>query len=159
MNWVVRPADRADVAWLVALGRGDIDAWGHEQFAAEFGLPISKIYVVVGPAPDAPHGPPVPLGCVVRWVIVDEVQVLNVVVHPVARRRGVGQALMRTVLDEAKELGLCQIVLEVRQDNVAAIKLYEALRFVATGVRQSYYVRSGSDAVLMTLNVRSGGSH
>lgn len=45
------------------------------------------------------------------------------------RRIGIGRQLMRQVEKEARLNGCCKVTLEVRQDNIAAIGLYEALGF------------------------------
>lgn len=50
-------------------------------------------------------------------------------VVPAARRRGVGDAVMRAVLDEARRLGLDEVWLEVLVQNEPARRLYEELGF------------------------------
>jgi ribosomal protein S18 acetylase RimI-like enzyme len=54
-------------------------------------------------------------------------------VTPRARGRGVGERLVRAVLDEARLRGAGEVVLEVANTNAAAIALYERCGFVATG--------------------------
>lgn len=58
-----------------------------------------------------------------------EAIVLNVYVRPSWRRRGVGRALMRTVLDDLAALGIRRIVLHPSDDGR---HLYERLGFVPT---------------------------
>lgn len=58
-----------------------------------------------------------------------EAIVLNVYVEPDWRRRGVGEALMRTVLDALAERGIRRVVLHASADGRG---LYERLGFVAT---------------------------
>jgi ribosomal protein S18 acetylase RimI-like enzyme len=55
-----------------------------------------------------------------------------------ARGRGVGERLVRAVLDEARLRGAGEVVLEVADTNAAAIALYERCGFVATGVRHPH---------------------
>lgn len=50
-------------------------------------------------------------------------------VVPALRRRGLGEALMRAVLDEARARGLREVTLEVLEQNEPAIRLYERLGF------------------------------
>lgn len=50
-------------------------------------------------------------------------------VVPEARRRGVGRAVMRAVLDEARRRGLAEVWLEVLVQNDPARRLYEGLGF------------------------------
>ena len=50
-------------------------------------------------------------------------------VVPALRRRGVGEGLMRAVLEAARTRGLGEVTLEVLEQNDAAIRLYERLGF------------------------------
>ncbi|EWT03537.1 GCN5 family acetyltransferase [Intrasporangium oryzae NRRL B-24470] len=54
-------------------------------------------------------------------------------VAPRARGRGVGEALVGAVLDEARRRGKSVVVLEVADTNAPAIALYERCGFVRTG--------------------------
>ncbi|GGM95757.1 N-acetyltransferase [Terrabacter tumescens] len=54
-------------------------------------------------------------------------------VAPRARGGGVGEALVRAVLDEARRLGKSEVVLEVTSSNTAAEGLYARCGFVRTG--------------------------
>jgi ribosomal protein S18 acetylase RimI-like enzyme len=58
-----------------------------------------------------------------------EAIVLNVYVEPGWRRRGVGEAVMRTLLDSLAERGIRRIVLHASDDGR---RLYERLGFVST---------------------------
>ena len=58
-----------------------------------------------------------------------EAIVLNVYVEPTWRRRGVGEALMRAILDALAARGIRRIVLHASGDGR---RLYERLGFVAT---------------------------
>lgn len=48
---------------------------------------------------------------------------------PSARGRGVGELLINTVFERARELGLPRVVISVADDNATAIRLYERLGF------------------------------
>jgi ribosomal protein S18 acetylase RimI-like enzyme len=54
-------------------------------------------------------------------------------VAPRARGRGIGEALVRAVLEQARRLGKSAVVLEVTVGNDAAIALYERCGFERTG--------------------------
>ncbi|GAA1993198.1 GNAT family N-acetyltransferase [Terrabacter lapilli] len=54
-------------------------------------------------------------------------------VAPRARGRGVGEALVQAVLDEARGLGKSEVVLEVTRSNGTAEALYARCGFVRTG--------------------------
>lgn len=83
----------------------------------------------------------------------DALEILSVATEPEARRRGIGRALVRALIAEARARNLPRVDLEVRAHNDAARWLYLAEGFVPVGRRRRYY-RDGSDAVLMTLLLR-----
>lgn len=70
--------------------------------------------------------------------ILDEAELLLLAVAPAARRRGVGGALLRAVIAEARGRGMAKLHLEVRAGN-AAIALYAAAGFAKGGERRHYY--------------------
>jgi ribosomal-protein-alanine N-acetyltransferase len=75
-----------------------------------------------------------------------EAQILNLSVVPDARREGLGRALLRCFVDDARRLNAAQIFLEVRASNVAAIGLYEAEGFMPVARRDGYYPGATPDA-------------
>jgi ribosomal protein S18 acetylase RimI-like enzyme len=62
-------------------------------------------------------------------------------VDPSFRRQGVGDSLVKSVLEWARSTGYSRIVLWVTEDNEQAEKLYERNGFVRTG--QVSLVRAG----------------
>ena len=97
---------------------------------------------------------PAVVGLAIWWTVADEVQLLELAVHPAARRRGAGQALA-AVIAGLPPPGGCAL-LEVAAGNVAARATYAAAGFREVGVRRAYY-KDGSDAVLMRADVQNGG--
>jgi len=75
-----------------------------------------------------------------------EAQILNVSVVPDARREGLGRALVRCFVDDARRVHAEQIFLEVRVSNAAAIGLYETEGFAAVARRVAYYPGATPDA-------------
>lgn len=59
------------------------------------------------------------------------INIHDLAVHPSARGRGVGQALMQAVQAEAQARGACKITLEVLSGNAVALKSYERFGFAA----------------------------
>ena len=78
-----------------------------------------------------------------------EGSITNVAVEPAAQRGGIGQALVESLIKEAKKLSLDSLILEVRVSNSAAIALYTKLGFVALGVRPGFYEAPREDALMM----------
>ena len=88
------------------------------------------------------------------WLVLDEAHITNIAVHPLARRKGIGEALLRVLMAEANRLGIQKITLEVRDSNTAARNLYEKLGFVSVGRRKRYYSDNNEDAIIMwNLNI------
>jgi ribosomal-protein-alanine acetyltransferase len=82
-----------------------------------------------------------------------EVQLLNLTVAPEVRRQGIGRALLKRFLDDARARGAEQCFLEVRVTNDAAIALYTGEGFVPVARRAGYYPPAGAgpreDALVM----------
>jgi len=87
------------------------------------------------------------------WLVADELQILNVAVHPDERRSGHASRLLHHLLSEAKRHRIRLVQLEVRASNRAAQALYRKFAFQEVGVRPRYYADNGEDAVLMDLEL------
>lgn len=83
--------------------------------------------------------------------VLDEGYINNVAVRPEYRRRGIASALISLLIEQAREIGLSFLTLEVRESNSAAIAVYEKLGFGPVGRRKNYYEKPREDAVLMTI--------
>ena len=73
---------------------------------------------------------------------------LIVAVHPSARRRGIGSALLGIAEAAWRAEQVSEGFLEVRAENEPAIALYQGHGWQETGRRRRYY-RDGADAVVM----------
>jgi [ribosomal protein S18]-alanine N-acetyltransferase len=82
------------------------------------------------------------------WFAVDEAHITNVAVAPMARRQGVGRALMLHLAETAIAHGCLGWTLEVRATSAGAQELYREFGFDAVGVRQKYY-DNVEDAIVM----------
>jgi len=87
------------------------------------------------------------------WLVADELQILNVAVHPDERRHGHASHLLRHILSEANRNRIRLVSLEVRASNQAAQALYGKFAFREVGLRPKYYPDNGEDAVLMDLEL------
>ena len=123
--------------------------WPLDAFRRELKLPFSRILCARNNAHD---GPPL-LGYLVLWIVRGEGHILNLAVHPEARRQGVATAMLRQCIDTAREQSAEVIYLEVRRSNEAAQKLYEAFGFRNVGVRPRYYEDNREDALVMLLEI------
>jgi ribosomal-protein-alanine N-acetyltransferase len=80
-----------------------------------------------------------PEGLALAQVAATEAEVLTLAVHPGARGRGHGRALLRRLVAEAAERGARDLYLEVAADNSAALALYLAEGFQEVGRRRGYF--------------------
>jgi ribosomal protein S18 acetylase RimI-like enzyme len=78
-----------------------------------------------------------------RQAVGDEAEVRLLAVVPSARRRGLGQALMREALDRARAWGVSALVLDTGPNNTASQALYLALGFERVPGRETKLASSG----------------
>jgi ribosomal-protein-alanine N-acetyltransferase len=83
----------------------------------------------------------------------DESFIQTIAVRTDRQGTGIGTRLLTALIDEAKRRGEPMVGLEVRADNPVARRLYERFGFVQVGVRKGYYQPSGTDAILMVLDL------
>ncbi|MDH7972000.1 ribosomal protein S18-alanine N-acetyltransferase [Sphingomonas sp. AR_OL41] len=84
--------------------------------------------------------------------VADEAELLLLAVRPARRRRGVGAALLRAMMTQARATGAAHVHLEVREGN-EAVKLYHATGFAKVGERRNYY-RGASGQTFNALTYR-----
>lgn len=70
--------------------------------------------------------------------IIDEAHINNIAVDKKYRGLGYGRVLVSEIVNNLLKEGF-SVTLEVREDNNAAISLYESLGFKEAGVRKDYY--------------------
>jgi ribosomal-protein-alanine N-acetyltransferase len=87
----------------------------------------------------------------VAWLIVDEIHIATIATHPDFRKQGIGEKILSYTLKSAKDEGAVTSFLEVREGNIAALKMYYKFGYMETGRRIGYYKDNGEDAILMTL--------
>jgi ribosomal-protein-alanine N-acetyltransferase len=69
--------------------------------------------------------------------------IMTIDVLPKHRRRGVGLKLLSEIEEEFKNIGVRVCFLEVREDNVAAKRLYEKSGYVEVERLEDFYYRGG----------------
>ena len=77
---------------------------------------------------------------------------MNLVVLPEYRRRGIGVQLVVASAELASSLGLLKLVLRVRLTNYAALALYRGLGFRCDATRVGFY-SNGDSAACMSVNL------
>ena len=82
-----------------------------------------------------------------------EADITNVAVSARNQRRGIGQQLVSNILQDAMELEVETIFLEVRKSNEKAKKLYEKMGFISIAIRENYYQNPREDAIIMSADL------
>lgn len=85
--------------------------------------------------------------------VAGEGQITNIATSPDYRRQGLAEQAMAALVGAARERGLFEISLEVRESNVPAIALYEKFGFVAMGKRPRFYTSPVEAAIVMVLSL------
>lgn len=86
---------------------------------------------------------------VIGRLIAPEGEIYRVAVAPEKRQRGIGYRLLDYAVKTSKGQGLERLFLEVRSQNIPAIKLYTAYGFKKIGTRKNYYKNPQDDAIIM----------
>ena len=141
----IRPATTDDLAEVSSLEhRCYSDPWPGSAFAA---LPRNPdVFFAVARGVDG-----VLHGYVVGWHVMNEAELANLAVEPVARRNGVGRKLLDAMLDDAVRRNIDRVFLEVRESNAAARQLYVARGFEQVGRRRKYYRSPEEDALILKI--------
>ena len=119
--------------------------WSYDALAEELQNPLAVFYVAEDVEAERA------VGYIGMHHILDEGYITNVVVHPGYHRKGIASALLREVIEYAREHDLTRITLEVRVSNDRAIALYEGFGFERDGVRPDFYDSPKEDAAIYSL--------
>lgn len=126
-------------AWLDAI---------NSQFESQF-EPESTPRRVVLVAADPRHGSI--FGFAVAGLLPPQAELETIAVASESQRLGLGKRIFQALAAVLKAAGVDELVLEVRASNRQALAFYQALGFVKTGLRSSYYADPIEDAILMSL--------
>ena len=119
--------------------------WSFDVFAEE--LECKNSYVIV-----AKNNENDIVGFAGLKIILDEADIMNIVVKKAFRHNGIGSILLENLISYSKNLNLKNITLEVNENNLSAIKLYDKFDFDHIGIRKKYY-NGESDAIIMSKKI------
>lgn len=146
---MIRPATIEDLPAIMALERASFptDAWSEPMMREELASPHGHYLVLEQARRVAGYaGLRAPKGAA-------DGDVQTIAVAADARGLGSGRALLRALLDAARDRGVREVFLDVRDDNPVAQRLYRSEGFAEVGRRPRYYQPDDVDAVVMQLNV------
>jgi len=147
---VLRELRWTDIGELAALERRLFphDAWTEPTWWAELAGRPRRDYVVEEDAEGI-------LGYAGLDVGSEVADVMTIAVAPRAQGRGLGRSLLEELVDRARARGAEYLMLEVRDDNLAARRLYEQAGFERLTTRRRYYQPGDVDAHILRLTLTS----
>ncbi len=116
--------------------------WSAGEFAALLAAPGTVLRL--SPENCGPERPPI--GFALARATAGEAEILSIAVHPSARRRGIGRALLSELHGALRRASVARVFLEVAADNAPALALYEAAGYRRAGLRRAYYRRESAPA-------------
>lgn len=145
---MIRTATLADLDAIADLELDNlgIDAWSPGLLAHAITDEHASLHVWVAEDED---------GTVVGHAVaavVDVTELQRISVAATHRRTGLASALLAEVLRTAERAGVERVVLEVREDNAAALAFYRAHGFAELARRRGYY-RDGATAIVLALEL------
>jgi len=146
----VRPMQTADLDQVLAIEQSSFSTpW--TKSAYQYELNENKHSTLWVAEVESISGKSQVVGMTVLWLILDEVHIATLAVHPDYRRLGVARCLLITALKDAIHKGASEATLEVRAGNHAAQELYRSLHFQVVGHRHRYYHDTNEDGIIMTV--------
>lgn len=145
----LRIATGDDLAAIMDLERTSFptDAWSEAMMREELVSPHGRYLV------DLEAGSLVGYGGVRAVAGAADADIQTIAIAEAARGRGRGRALLRALLQTARERGAREVFLEVRADNPAASALYVSEGFTEIARRPRYYQPDDVDAIVMRLDL------
>jgi len=140
----VRSATEADAEAIAASEADNLgaDAWSAGLVAEGVAGRLPTVHYLVAEDDDRL------VGHAVASLVADVGELQRIAVAAPWRRRGVAGALLDGVVRLAARAGADRLLLEVREDNSAALAFYAAVGFVELDRRPRYY-RDGATAVVL----------
>lgn len=144
---VLSPADMSSLLALEATGFPVRERWSAHSWQAELQTPSRRGLAVR-------DGRTVVAACLVS-VLLGEAELLRIVVDPAQQDRGIGRRLLDEGTRWACSRGARRMLLEVREDNTAARRLYAATGFTQIHRRENYY-GPDKDALVLARTLAPG---
>ena len=143
---VVRQMTNEDVERVYQLSEECFsEPWSLESIQKEVSNPVASYFVAESDDQIIGYGG--------LWHVLDEGDIINIAVNSQYRRQGIGQAILKKLLEEAEQKALTTLHLEVRQSNLAAIQLYQQNGFKVIAIRKGYYHHPLEDALVMDCSI------
>ena len=142
MNFYIDYMDLSDLEQIKDILTTDFDDfWNYSILKDELNSKNSTYFVVKNKDNEI-------LGFAGIKIILDEDEIMNIVTKKNYRKQGIGNLLLNRIILEAKDKNIKKVNLEVNENNIIAIHLYEKFGFNKDGERKNYY--QDQNAILMS---------
>ena len=84
----------------------------------------------------------------------EEMELHTIAVTLKSRRHGIGEQMIKFMMEDASSRGVKRIFLQVRPSNTPARTLYSKFEFQIVGMRPRYYRDNEEDALVMRLDLK-----
>jgi len=149
-----RQAEAADVAELVRLEQAAPTAahWTRSQYERALRDDAPRRVLLVAEAPNAR----VIFGFLAASRVAGDWEIENLVVGERWRRNHIAEGLLSGFLGGIPSAVTGSVMLEVRESNSPARRLYEKIGFIVEGRRKDYYRAPDEDCILYRLSLQPG---
>lgn len=142
MNILVRKMTEKDIGQVAAIEREAFSTPWDEQGFADAVSQERNLFCV------AEYKGAV-IGYCGMYTAADEGEITNVAVTAAFRKKGAGSRILAYAIEQAADMGIERIYLEVRRSNEPAQRLYRKYGFSPQGIRKNFYRKPEEDAVVM----------
>jgi ribosomal-protein-alanine N-acetyltransferase len=133
-----------DIDRIVLLERDGLSPWGRDALVSEIGFESGVQFVLEGEESGDILG-----WCCSRWLDT-EAELLKITVMKGKRRGGIASALLAHLVRHLAVHGVATLFLEVRADNLPALRFYRKHGFNEVGRRRGYYADPADDALIFS---------
>lgn len=124
-------------------------AWSEDEIISLFDIPNTNGYVL-----SVSNNP---CGFAIIREVIDEAEIITFCILPKQCNNGYATLLLEWIIKDLQSNSFGKIFLEVRESNVAAIRLYEKCAFDIIGRRKGYYqinTHQTIDALVMQCDLK-----
>jgi len=144
-KYFLYPVKPNDIHYILQIEEKSFPSpWTVNMFLEELSSPLSRSFLAKRLDLEIPV-----LGYIFYQIVAFEMHILNIAVHPSYRSMGVGSTLLSSCIKKEKLNSARYAFLEVRENNIRAIKLYQKLGFKQIGLRKNYYRKENTNALVM----------
>lgn len=145
-NINIKPLTEKELDQVVALDNVCLGGlWSLRGYQREIASPNSSLFIMTINSQSEEQV----IGLACFWAVLEEAHITLLAIHPDFQGQGLGKSLLNYLLAEAENKGLKRATLEVAENNLKALSLYQKLGFKEAGRRKKYYQKTGEDALVL----------